>query len=125
MSDIAKALDRPPGYTTKFFGCELGAQTIMDHKNDRYIVNGAFQADTLQDHLHGFIKKFVLCPQCSNPETRIKVTKSKDLETKCGACGYRGILRTNHKLVTYIINHPPDGSDKNKKKKKKVYFSYF
>lgn len=119
MSDIAKALDRPPGYPTKFFGCELGAQTIMDDKNDRYVVNGAFQADTLQDHLDGFIKKFVLCPQCANPETRIKVTKSKDLETKCGACGYRGILKTNHKLVTYIISHPPDGADKDKKKKKK------
>lgn len=26
MSDIAKALSRPPSYPTKYFGCELGAQ---------------------------------------------------------------------------------------------------
>lgn len=54
---------------TKFFGCELGAQTQFDVKNDRYIVNGSHEANKLQDMLDGFIKKFVLCPECENPET--------------------------------------------------------
>ena len=54
---------------TKYFGCELGAQTQMDSKNDRYIVNGAHDATKLQEILDGFIKKFVLCPECDNPET--------------------------------------------------------
>ena len=54
---------------TKFFGCELGAQTQFDTKNDRYIVNGSHEANKLQDMLDGFIRKFVLCPECDNPET--------------------------------------------------------
>lgn len=54
---------------TKYFGCELGAQTQFDVKNDRYIVNGSHEANKLQDMLDGFIKKFVLCPECENPET--------------------------------------------------------
>ena len=54
---------------TKFFGCELGAQTQIDLKNERYIVNGAHHADKLQEILDGFIEKFVLCPDCENPET--------------------------------------------------------
>lgn len=54
---------------TKFFGCELGAQTQFDFKNDRYIVNGSHDASKLQQLLDGFIKKFVLCQECSNPET--------------------------------------------------------
>lgn len=54
---------------TKFFGCELGAQTQFDVKNDRYIVNGSHEANKLQDMLDGFIRKFVLCPECENPET--------------------------------------------------------
>lgn len=54
---------------TKFFGCELGAQTQFDSKNDRYIVNGSHEANKLQDMLDGFIRKFVLCPECDNPET--------------------------------------------------------
>ena len=56
---------------TKFFGCELGAQTQFDTKNDRYIVNGSHDADKLQNLLDGFIKKFVLCNGCSNPETNL------------------------------------------------------
>ena len=42
---------------TKYFGCELGAQTQFDFKNDRYIVNGSHDASKLQDMLDGFIKK--------------------------------------------------------------------
>lgn len=56
---------------TKFFGCELGAQTQFDLKNDRFIVNGSHESNKLQDLLDGFIKKFVLCPECSNPETNL------------------------------------------------------
>lgn len=55
--------------TTKFFGCELGAQTQVDLKNDRFIVNGSHDSPRLQQLLDIFIKKFVLCPECHNPET--------------------------------------------------------
>lgn len=54
---------------TKYFGCELGAQTQFDAKNDRFIVNGSHEANKLQDMLDGFIRKFVLCSECDNPET--------------------------------------------------------
>ena len=54
---------------TKYFGCELGAQTQFDLKNDRFIVNGSHDSNKLQGLLDGFIKRFVLCPECSNPET--------------------------------------------------------
>ena len=56
---------------TKYFGCELGAQTTIDHKTDKYIVNGSHTADKMQDILDGFIQKFVLCPKCENPETTL------------------------------------------------------
>ena len=55
----------------KFFGCKLGAQTKMDVKNSCYIVNGSHEETRLQDLLDGFIKKFVLCPECENPETSL------------------------------------------------------
>merc|ERR1711959_375099 len=32
MSDVAGALKRPPSYPTKFFGCELGAQSSYSEK---------------------------------------------------------------------------------------------
>ncbi|XP_045481048.1 eukaryotic translation initiation factor 5 [Harmonia axyridis] len=108
MTDIAKALGRPPTYPTKYFGCELGAQTLFDFKNERYIVNGSHDANKLQDLLDGFIRKFVLCPECDNPETDLLVsTKRNTISQGCKACGYHGQIESNHKLVTYILKNPP------------------
>ncbi|XP_019960341.1 eukaryotic translation initiation factor 5 isoform X1 [Paralichthys olivaceus] len=109
MVDVAKALNRPPTYPTKFFGCELGAQTQFDSKNDRYIVNGSHEANKLQDMLDGFIRKFVLCTECDNPETDLHVNpKKQTIGTSCKACGNRGMLDTRHKLCTFILKNPPE-----------------
>uniref|UniRef100_A0A8C1RNR4 Eukaryotic translation initiation factor 5 n=1 Tax=Cyprinus carpio TaxID=7962 RepID=A0A8C1RNR4_CYPCA len=122
MVDVAKALNRPPKYPTKFFGCELGAQTQFDTKNDRYIVNGSHEANKLQDMLDGFIRKFVLCPECDNPETDLHINpKKQTIGNSCKACGYQGMLDTRHKLCTFILKNPPEndsGSVKKEKEKK-------
>ncbi|KAK3792334.1 hypothetical protein RRG08_046643 [Elysia crispata] len=109
MTEVAKALSRPPTYPTKFFGCELGAQTQFDAKNDRYIVNGSHTGEKLQTLLDGFIKKFVLCPECSNPETNLVVqVKRGTISQRCIACGYNGPVEMRHKLTTFILKNPPD-----------------
>jgi translation initiation factor 5 len=124
MVDIARALDRPPTYVTKYFGCELGAQTQFDINAERYIVNGCHDGAKMQDMLDGFIKKFVLCEKCSNPETVLKVKKNM-IGASCRACGHIYALDMRHKLTTYIIKNPPEkdinaqGSSKTEKKGKK------
>lgn len=125
MSDIAKALDRPPSYPTKYFGCELGAQTTIDHKTDKYIVNGSHTAEKMQDILDGFIQKFVLCPKCENPETTLTVHK-QTISQRCMACGERGQLKVAHRLTQYIHKNAPNslvengaGKKENKKNKGK------
>src|ERR1700722_20264495 len=109
MSDVARALSRPPVYTTKFFGCELGAQTSSDEKNDRYIVNGAHDAARLRELLDGFIDKFVLCRSCKNPETDLVIVKNRteDIVRDCKACGERTGVDIRHKLCTFILKNPP------------------
>lgn len=106
MTDIAKSLERPPTYPTKYFGCELGAQTQVDTKNDRFIVNGDHDANKLQDILDGFIRKFVLCPACENPETTMTV-KRNQINSKCRACGHAFVIDPKHKLSTFIVKNPP------------------
>jgi len=115
MSDVARALSRPPTYPTKFFGSELGAQTSVDEKNDRYIVNGAHDARRLRELLDAFIDKFVLCGSCKNPETDLIITKNEMIVRDCKACGERTGVDMRHRLSTYIIKNPP----KNKSKKSK------
>lgn len=109
MVDIAKALNRPPTYPTKYFGCELGAQTQFDFKNDRFIVNGAHDSSKLQTLLDGFIKKFVLCHECDNPETNLLVLPKKQTITQqCIACGHITNVDMRHKLTTFILKNPPE-----------------
>lgn len=130
MSDIARALSRPPTCEsapyhhrhkllkaidfffhltdpTKFFGCELGAQTTFDDKGDRYIVNGAHDATRLRELLDGFIDKFVLCGSCKNPETELVLTKNDEIFRDCKACGQRSGVDMRHKLTTFILKNPP------------------
>ncbi|PWN30368.1 hypothetical protein BDZ90DRAFT_247960 [Jaminaea rosea] len=116
MSDIARALSRPPTYPTKFFGFELGAQTTSDEKNDRYIINGAHQADQLRNLLDDFIDKFVLCGECKNPETELKVPKGNEpIMRDCKACGKRTKVNMSHKLTTFIGKNPPPKKVKGQK----------
>ncbi|THG97234.1 hypothetical protein EW026_g4726 [Hermanssonia centrifuga] len=117
MSDVARALSRPPTYPTKFFGCELGAQTSFDEKNDRYIVNGAHDATKLRELLDGFIDKFVLCKSCKNPETDLIITKNEEIIRDCKACGERTGVDMRHKLTTFIVKNPPKNPKKSKSKK--------
>ncbi|KIK66693.1 hypothetical protein GYMLUDRAFT_69825 [Collybiopsis luxurians FD-317 M1] len=119
MADVARALSRPPTYPTKFFGCELGAQTSFDEKNERYIVNGAHDANRLRELLDGFIDKFVLCKSCKNPETELVILKqgrTEDIIRDCKACGERTGVDMRHKLTTFILKNPPVKVKKGKKK---------
>jgi translation initiation factor 5 len=119
MADVARALSRPPTYTTKFFGCELGAQTSSDEKNERYIVNGAHDATRLRELLDVFIDKFVLCRSCKNPETDLVIMKNgrqEDIVRDCKACGERTGVDMRHKLVTFILKNPIKTTKKSKKK---------
>ncbi|KAI0297503.1 domain found in IF2B/IF5-domain-containing protein [Multifurca ochricompacta] len=115
MSDVARALSRPPTYPTKFFGSELGAQTSVDEKNDRYIVNGAHDATRLRELLDAFIDKFVLCGSCKNPETDLIITKTELIVRDCKACGERTSVDMRHRLSTYILKNPPKKKGKKNK----------
>lgn len=104
--DVAKAIKRPPGYPTKFFGCELCAQARIDEKKGVFIVNGAFDNQAISDLLDLFIEKYVLCPECKLPETDLRLHKGV-IYADCRACSYSGPVDMQHRLATYMIRNPP------------------
>ncbi|KAK4048929.1 eukaryotic translation initiation factor 5 [Microbotryomycetes sp. JL201] len=116
MADVARALNRPSSYPTKFFGCELGSQSTFNDDTERYIVNGAHDANRLRDLLDVFIDKFVLCGSCKNPETELLITKGDYIVRDCKACGAKSDVDMRHRLSTFIIKNPPK-SKKHKGKK--------
>ncbi|KAI1213484.1 domain found in IF2B/IF5-domain-containing protein [Annulohypoxylon truncatum] len=118
LSSVAASLARPGSYVIKYFGFELGAQTNIDPPDDRWIINGAHEASKLQDHLDGFINKFVLCKKCKNPETDV-VIKDGHIVLDCKACGQRSDVDLRLKLSGFILkNQPRKGGKKDKAERK-------
>jgi translation initiation factor 5 len=103
-SRIAQALERPPSHLTKFFGCELGAQSKWTLAADRAVLTGAHQTGDLQEMIFLYIEKFVLCGSCRNPETKLKVkVKSGTISRTCAACGAKSSVDMGHKLCNFIL----------------------
>ncbi|PON77452.1 Translation initiation factor 2, beta subunit [Parasponia andersonii] len=117
MVDIAKALARPAAYATKYFGCELGAQSKFDEKTGTSLVNGAHETAKLAGLLENFIKKYVQCYGCGNPETEIVITKTQMLQLKCAACGFVSDVDMRDKLTSFILKNPPEQKKGSKDKK--------
>jgi translation initiation factor 5 len=117
MVDIAKALARPASYTTKYFGCELGAQSKFDEKTGTSHVNGSHDTAKLAGLLENFIKKYVQCYGCGNPETEVIITKSQMIQLKCAACGFVSDVDMRDKLTTFIVKNPPETKKGSKDKK--------
>mmetsp|Transcript_116689 Transcript_116689/g.330664 ORF Transcript_116689/g.330664 Transcript_116689/m.330664 type:complete len:192 (-) Transcript_116689:164-739(-) len=115
MGDVATALKRPPQYTTKWFGSELGAQvtyTNKDKEGERAIVNGHHDTSVFQSLLDKFIDKYVCCENCHLPEIFMNVKKGV-IQGKCMACGWAGELDNVHRLAAFIQKNPPDESGHN------------
>uniref|UniRef100_A0A8C6WDW3 Eukaryotic translation initiation factor 5 n=1 Tax=Nannospalax galili TaxID=1026970 RepID=A0A8C6WDW3_NANGA len=106
MVDVAKVLNQPLMYPTKYFGCELGAQTQFDVKNDCYIVSGSHEVNKLQDMLDGVIKKLFSV-------LSVRILKQIFMSMQ------RSMLDSHHKLCTFILKNPPENSDSGTGKKGK------
>ena len=91
----------------KYFGCELGAQTNYNKESGTSIVNGAHDNGKLLELLEGFIKRYVQCYSCGNPETQVKI-KRDNIYLKCKACGAVSDVDMRHKLNTFIVKNPPE-----------------
>jgi translation initiation factor 5 len=117
LNSVAQSLSRPPAYVIKYFGFELGAQANAKPTDDRWIINGAHDANKLQDYLDGFISKFVLCKKCKNPETDV-IIKDETITLDCKACGQRCTADPRLKLSTFIVRNQTKPGKKEKKDKK-------
>lgn len=102
LSAVAQSLARPGGQVVKWFGLDLGAQTNMDPPDDRWIINGAHDGETLQRSLFIFIEKYVLCDDCGNPETDF-VIKDEVVRKDCKACGARSKPLVHTNLINFIL----------------------
>jgi translation initiation factor 2 beta subunit (eIF-2beta)/eIF-5 len=82
LEQISKELSRSPILILKFLSIHFGCNTITGKK---YALNGNYSLDEIQDAIYDFIKHFVLCEECGNPETEFIYDIS--LKRSCNSCG--------------------------------------
>lgn len=95
LERVSADLQVPSSWMIGYIGYALSAKWCAPDtvKNEKAYVAGHFDTDLLEDKLFEFIKKFVLCPQCSLPELRWSVAgKKKKCTVKycCSSCGAHG-----------------------------------
>ena len=71
---VALALKRPTEQLTKYIALEFSA--LCYDLEGKQTINGKFETADLQNHVTSYIKRFVLCPSCGNPET-VQVLQGK------------------------------------------------
>lgn len=80
-------LDRSERHVLKFIQNDLGTSAQIDESGCARLT-GSFDADRIQDVLDAYVDKYVRCPECGLPDT--KLTQKDDVERlTCEACGAR------------------------------------
>jgi len=86
-SEICKAISRTQLCLTQWFGYSLAVQSRINPTSGQIVLNGDHPPKKLLDSLYEFIDNFILCPNCSNPETTMD-KKNNGLVLHCAACGH-------------------------------------
>ena len=89
FKEISDALNRDPKHLLKFLSREMA--TLASIEGTRAIFQGVFRQDTIRNLIETYTQRYVICPVCNRPDTRI--VKEKRLSfLVCEACGARSSI---------------------------------
>lgn len=86
IKSIAKSLERPEDQITIFFKKNFKTQVSL--KDSTISIRGTKTLEELECVLELFIKDYILCNHCGNPETKM-YSISKQEKRICKACGLK------------------------------------
>ncbi len=86
LGDLAKAINRDTAMVSKYLIKELG--TAGTHDPQHLTVKGQFRQPQIQDRFDAFLGEFVLCSECTRPDTKI-LREDRINFLVCEACGAR------------------------------------
>ncbi len=86
FADICEAINRSPKEVLVYLLREIGTAGVLEDR--RVVFKGKVTTMQVQDRILGYVENYVLCSECSRPDTRlIKEDRVSILE--CDACGAR------------------------------------
>lgn len=95
---VVQVLNREANHLVKFFLGNIG--TAGELTGGRLIFQGKIPAKTIQDKLNDYVEIYVLCSECTRPDTHL-VKKGRTILIRCDACGaFRAIGSMKTKKIT-------------------------
>jgi translation initiation factor 2 beta subunit (eIF-2beta)/eIF-5 len=115
IENVCQSIGRPVDYLVTFLGHRLSASSRVERDLSHSYVSGHHDVQQVQTQVLMFIREFVMCPTCSNPETSCHVEGSKKHKTMsllCKGCGARSSdLDSTDRCVKYMILHHADDAN--------------
>lgn len=108
LSEVSRAVGRPAEHLLTYLGQSLSAANKSE-KEKTYIA-GHHDPNVVQQQILAFVRDFVMCKHCGNPETCCGVEgskKNKVIFLACKSCGRRTNLDSASRFVKYMAQHPP------------------
>ncbi len=91
FKEIADEMRRDPDHLLKFLSGEMA--TLANFDGTRAVFQGTFRLDSIRNLLEVYTNRYVICPVCKRPDT--KISRSKRLWfLQCEACGARSSIGT-------------------------------
>jgi len=90
FSDVCDALNRDPVHVLKFLLKEMATSGTVE--GGRAIFQGKFESETFGRLIERYVNRFVTCPVCRRPDTKI-VREKRLYFLVCEACGARSSIR--------------------------------
>jgi len=89
FKEICDELRREPDHLLKFLSGEMATLATFD--GTRAIFQGNFGYDTIRNLLDIYTEKYVICPVCKRPDTRV-MREKRLWFLQCEACGARSSI---------------------------------
>jgi translation initiation factor 2 subunit 2 len=89
FKEIADELRRDPDHLLKFLSGEMA--TLANFDGTRAVFQGRFRTDSIRNLLEVYTTRYVVCPVCKRPDTRI-VRDRRLWFLECEACGARSSI---------------------------------
>lgn len=89
FGEICQKMNRDPRQLLKFLTKEMATAGSVD--GTRVIFQGKFNDQTIKQLLHTYCDRFIICPICKRPDTRVE-REDRFLFLICDACGAKSSI---------------------------------
>jgi translation initiation factor 2 beta subunit (eIF-2beta)/eIF-5 len=109
LAEVSQAVGRPADYLLTYLSQSLNAASKIEKDGGKMYIAGHHDTEVMQERTFVFVKEFVMCRECRNPETSCVVTgtkRNKELYLACkGGCELSHL--DSDRFVKYMVQHLP------------------